>query len=412
VGSRASKRLTQLAIKAKTKPGYYPDGDGLYLQVSSSGSTSWVLRYSLNKRAREMGLGSTRDWTLAEAREQVRRYRQLLLDGIDPIQYRQTERERQRVAAAQRRSFGECAREYHELHAHTWKNAKHAAQWISTLTTYVFPVFGNTDISSVNKANILAALEPIWITKPETASRVRQRIRAVLDWAAARDYRVGHDPHLWDQVSTSLPKTAAIKERKHFAACPYPDVPAVLASIRQTGASDVVKAGMEFLILTAVRSGDVRGASWTEIDFENKRWVLPPERQKAGREHRVPLCDRALELLRAQQAATGESPLIFPAKNGRPLSDMAFTEVLRRLGFDFTVHGFRSSFRDWCAEQTTYPREVCEAALAHARANGDDTEASYFRSDLFEKRRLLMAEWARHCSNEKPPAQVISLATM
>jgi integrase len=357
-----------------------------------------------------MGLGSTRDWTLPEAREQARKNRQLLQEGIDPIQHRQAERERQRVASAQRRSFAECAGEYHGLHAHTWKNAKHAAQWISTLTTYVFPVFGNTDISSVNKANILAALEPIWITKPETASRVRQRIRAVLDWAAARDYRVGHDPHLWDQVSRALPKTAAIKERKHFAACPYADVPAVLAAIKQTGTSDVVKAGMEFLILTAVRSGDVRGALWAEIDWSNKRWVLPPERQKAGREHRVPLCDRALELLQAQQAGA-VGPLIFPAKNGRALSDMAFTEVLRRLDFDFTMHGFRSSFRDWCAEQTTFPREVCEAALAHAGANGDDTEASYFRSDLFEKRRLLMTAWAEHCSNETPPAQVIPLTT-
>jgi integrase len=403
--------LTQLAIKAKTEPGYYPDGDNLYLQVSSSGSTSWVFRYCLNGRSREMGLGSTRDWTLAEAREQARKYRQLLQEEIDPIEHRQAERDRQRAASAQRRSFDECASEYHKLHAHAWKNAKHAAQWISTVRTYVIPVFGQKDISAVSKADILAALEPIWITKPETASRVRQRIRAVLDWAAARDYRVGHDPHLWDQVATSLPKTGAIKERKHFAACPYPDVPAVLAAIRGTGASDAVKAGMEFLILTAVRSGDVRGALWAEIDWQNKRWVLPPDRQKAGREHRVPLCDRALELLSAQQMTAAASPLIFPAKNGRPLSDMAFTEVLRRLDFDFTVHGFRSSFRDWCAEQTTYPREVCEAALAHAKANGDDTEASYFRSDLFEKRRLLMVAWAGHCSNDKPAAQVLSLAT-
>jgi integrase len=409
VGSRVSKRLTQLAIKAAKKPGYYHDGDGLYLQVSSSSSTSWVQRYTFNGRAREMGLGSTRDWTLPEAREQARKNRQLLQAGIDPAQHRQAERERQRAASAQRRSFAECAREYHELHAPTWKNAKHSAQWINTLQTYVFPVFGNTDISSVNKANILAALEPIWMTKPETASRVRQRLRAVLDWAAARDYRVGHDPHLWDQVASSLPKTAEIKKRKHLAACPYADVAAVLDAIREGGASEVVKAGLEFLVLTAVRSGDVRGALWAEIDWKGKRWVLPPERQKAGREHRVPLCERTLDLLRQRQATGDESPFVFPGRGGRTLSDMAFTEVLRRLGFDFTVHGFRSSFRDWCAEQTTFPREVCEAALAHASANGNDVEASYFRSDLFEKRRLLMAAWADYCASVPAVAQVVTL---
>jgi integrase len=348
------------------------------------------LRYSLQKRAREMGLGSLKLVSLAEARDLALKYHKLLHDGQDPIQHRQAEHESRHAALAQRRTFAQCALEYHDLHANGWRNAKHAAQWISTLRTYAFPVFGDKEVSSVSKSDVLKALEPIWIMKPETASRVRQRIRAVLDWAAARDYRTGHDPNLWDQVARSLPKTGEIKRSNHFAACPYADVPAVLQAIRRSGASDAVKDGLEFLILTAVRSGDVRGALWSEIDWQNRRWILPPERQKAGREHRVPLCERSLELLRARQAVAGQSPLVFPGRHGRALSDMAFTELLRRLGFDFTVHGFRSSFRDWSAERTDFPREVCEAALAHARANGDDVEASYFRSDLFEKRRLLM----------------------
>lgn len=428
VGRRESKRLTPKEVQSKTstrklesqssaevgqaegkkpEPGYYPDGDGLYLQVSRSGSSSWVLRFSLHKRAREMGLGSTKILSLADAREAARKYRQLLHQGVDPIEHRDAERERQRLALAQRRTFAQCAVEYHALHAGAWKNVKHAAQWITTLRTYAFPVFGEREVSSVNKAHILAALEPIWLTKPETASRVRQRIRAVLDWAAARDYRVGSDPHLWDQVARSLPKTSDIKKPKHFAACPYHEVPTVLRAVRAGNASDVVKDALEFLVLTAVRSGDVRGARWSEVDWLNKRWILPPERQKNGREHRVPLASRAVELLRIRQAQADDSPLIFAGQHGRPLSDMAFTEVLRRMAYSFTVHGFRSSFRDWCAEQTTYPREVCESALAHARANGDDVEASYFRSDLFEKRRLLMSEWAIYCGSTRAVAQVI-----
>ena len=241
VGKRGSKKLTKLAITNVVEPGYYADGDGLYLQVSGNGTKSWVLHYCLQRRAREMGLGSLKLVSLAEARDLALKYRKLLHGGHDPIQHRQAERESQHAALAQRRTFAQCAVEYHDLHANGWRNAKHAAQWISTLRTYAFPAFGDKEVSGVSKSDVLKALEPIWITKPETASRVRQRIRAVLDWAAARDYRTGHDPNLWDQVARSLPKTGEIKRNKHFAACPYADVPAVLQAIRGSGASDAVK---------------------------------------------------------------------------------------------------------------------------------------------------------------------------
>lgn len=405
MGKKVRMRLSAVEVNAKTEPGYYADGEGLYLQVSASGGKSWIFRFMLNKRAREMGLGSIGTYTLKEAREKARIYRQMLDQGIDPIEHRKAERLKHAMSTATRRTFEECAHEYHKLHAGGWKNAKHAGQWVNTLTTYAFPVFGKRDVSSVTKADVLRVLEPIWATKPETASRVRQRIRAVLDWAAARDYRQGHDPHIWDQVSRSLPKTKDIKKSKHHAACPYAGVYGAIQSVRTSNASNTVKNAFEFIVLTAARSGEVRGAAWSEIDFDEKRWIIPGERMKAGREHRVPLSPRALAILEAQRGSTTD--LVFANDKGKPYSDMTFTMALRRLGHDYTVHGFRSTFRDWCAEQTSYPREVCEAALAHVTK--DATEAAYFRSDLFEKRRQLMNTWATFCEAEKRTAEVVGI---
>ena len=398
-------RISAVGIK-HLKEGYHPDGDGLYLQVSATGAKSWILRYMLNKRAREMGLGTISDYSLAEARERAKKYRQLCKEGIDPIEYRKAEREKNLMVTAQRRTFEECAHEYQKLHASGWKNAKHASQWTNTLATYAYPEFGKKDISDVSKADVLRALEPIWTTKHETASRLRQRIRAVLDWAAARDYRHGHDPHIWDQITQSLPKTKDIKKSKHFAACPYSGIYDALLSIKNSNAGDTVKHAFEFIILTAARSGEVRGAAWSEIDFEGKRWIIPPERMKAKKEHRIPLSPRAIAILKAQKGK--DAVLVFPSDKGKPYSDMTFTMALRRLGYEFTVHGFRSTFRDWAAEQTAFPREVCEAALAHVSAK-DATEAAYFRSDLFEKRRQLMEAWATYCATEKQAAQVAGI---
>jgi integrase len=407
VGKRNTERLTAVGVNAKRERGYYADGNGLYLQVGKPhqvdgklkpGSKSWVFRYTLRGRAREMGLGSTSTYSLSEAREQARKYRQQLDAGVDPIENRGNERAQLRLATAQRRTFAQCAVEYHKLHADGWKNAKHADQWINTLTTYAYPVFGDRDVSAVTKADVLRVLEPIWATKAETASRVRQRIRAVLDWSAARDYRQGHDPHLWDQISRALPKTKDIKKVGHFAACPYTKIRATIASISAANIGDGVKAAMEFIILTACRSGEARGVTWAEIDFDDQKWVIPAGRMKAGREHRVPLSPRVIELLKGQRGRHVE--LVFPNDKGKAYSDMTFTMTLRRLGHEFTVHGFRSTFRDWAAEQTAYPREVCEAALAHVSGK-DATEAAYFRSDLFEKRRELMEAWALYCATQR-----------
>ncbi|MFS0754594.1 integrase arm-type DNA-binding domain-containing protein [Noviherbaspirillum sp. 1P10PC] len=396
MGSRRANLLTAVAVNAKRDPGYYPDGNGLYLQISASGSKSWVLRFSLNKKAREMGLGSIVDRTLSEAREQAKKYRQQLAEGIDPIDARKAQRQANLLATMSRKTFTECAHEYHKLHAKGWKNPKHVDQWINTLTTYAFPIFGNKDVSVISKGEILQALEPIWQTKTETASRVKQRIRAVLDWAAARDYRSGHDPRLWDQVDRSLPKAKSIKKVSHFAACPYVSALTTLLTIRSSAATDTVKDAFEFAVLTAARSGEARGARWDEIDFESRRWIIPAERMKAKREHRVPLSGPVVEILERRRKAGNDSPLIFASDRQKPLSDMVFTMLLRREGFDYTMHGFRSTFRDWSAEQTSFPREVCEAALAHTTK--DATEAAYFRSDLFEKRRELMEAWGSYCS--------------
>lgn len=394
--NRKFQRLSAVAVNSKREPGMHLDGNSLYLQVSPSGSKSWILRYTLNERTRDMGLGSTNDWKLAEVREQARKYRQLLDSGIDPIEYRKADRERNLIATANRRTFEDCAHEYYKLHAGNWKNAKHAEQWINSLTNYAFPIFGKKDISNVVKSDVLRCLEPIWTGKPETASRVKQRIRAVLDWSSARDYRVDHDPHLWDQIARSLPQAKDVKKVTHFAACPYTDVHTVMKAIKASNANQTVRNALEFIILTASRTGTVRAAVWSEIDLKTKRWVIPAERMKASKEHRVPLSARAIEILKEQEGQHDE--LIFPSGRGSPFSDMTFTMVLRRLGYEFTVHGFRSTFRDWCAEQTAYPREVCEAALAHSLK--DASEAAYFRSDLFEKRRQLMDVWSAACAGK------------
>lgn len=390
------QRLTALAVNAKKEPGYYADGGGLYLRVAAGGTKSWMFRFMLNGRARDMGLGSILDKPLAQAREEALRYRQLLLDEIDPITHREGERQKVRDASRKKRTFRECATEYHATHSTGWRNAKHAKEWMASLATHVFPNFGDKDISHVGKADILAVLEPIWLTRHETASRVRQRIRAVLDWAAARDFRTGHDPHLWDQIARSLPRTKDVRKPKHFLACPYEQVNAALRTIRACGASNCIKLAMEFTILTASRTGMVRMAVWEEFDLEKGRWILPAQRMKAGVEHRVPLSPRVMEILRERaKGITKPTGLVFPTPAKKPHSDMTFTMQLRRLGLDFTMHGFRSTFRDWAAEQTAFPAEVCEAALAHATK--DATEAAYFRSDLFDKRRELMNAWSAYC---------------
>ena len=318
----------------------------------------------------------------------------VVADGIDPIEHRREQRIARNSAVVARRTFEQAAREYIKLHKAQWKNAKHGDQWLNTLVAYAFPSIGERDIDSINKADVLAILEPIWLVKHETATRVRQRLRAVLDWAAARDWRRNHTPALWDEIARSLPKLPKGKRVRHFAAARYADVPNIVRAIRASSANPTTRAALEFAILTACRSGEVRLATWGE--FQKDRWTIPPARMKAHREHRVPLSKRARALVDAQSSPGKPEHLVFASPQGKVLSDMTLTALLRRLGYEFTVHGFRSSFRDWAAEQTATPRDVVEAALAHTIES--KAEAAYFRSDLFEKRRELMNAWAAHCT--------------
>lgn len=400
VGNRATNRIAAASLpKLYKTPGYYADGGGLYLQVISPTSRTWMFRFMLNKRAREMSLGSADLWDLTTVRAKATDLRRLLEQGIDPIEQRQQAKRQQVTDAALRRTFEQCVLEYHALHAGAWKNAKHAAQWTNTLKTYAYPVFGDWPVSEITDTQIVVALKAIWETKHETATRVLQRIRMVLVWACAKKYRPALPDGMWETVVASLPKLE--RGTVHHAACPYSKAGALLLAVRDSAASDLVKLGFVFTVLTAARSGEVRGAKWSEIESENAVWTIPAERMKAGRLHRVPLSLAAVEVLKYAKRLAGESDLVFPTPKDRPFSDMVFTQLLRRLEFKYTMHGFRSTFRDWAAEHTQYPREVCEAALAHVVEN--KTEAAYMRSDFFAKRRGLMNEWAAFLEKTAAP---------
>ena len=391
-------RLKALQVKRIEEPGIYHDGGGLYLQVSPAGTKSWLFRYRLHGRMREMGLGSFKDFSLAEARERSRLQRQLVADKIDPIEQRDAHSQVAKAVAAQEISFEECARDYHKQEAVHWKNPKHAAQWINTLRDYAFDKIGKQKVHTVGKAEILAVLTPIWKTKPETASRVRQRMRAVLEWAAAKDLYPNYPHGIWDQIAKALGKNKKDGERAHHAACPYVEVSKLVAAVRDSNSQDIVKLAFEFTILTAARSGDTRGAEWSEIKWDDRMWVIPGSRMKAKKEHRVPLTARCLEILRQAQELTKQSPLIFcHPKTKKPFSDAIFTSLLHKgLEVPYTMHGFRSSFRDWGSEKTNHPRELLEVSLAHLP--GDQTEHAYWRGDMIERRMALMEDWSGFAS--------------
>jgi integrase len=388
------------------RPGYYADGGNLVLQVSRAQTKSWLFRYTLGGRAREMGLGPLHAVSLASAREKAERYRGLLVDQIDPITTRDAERAARALAAARAMSFSQCAAAYIQSHRAKWRNAKHAAQWNNTLETYAYPVVGGLNVTDVDTAGVLKILEPIWTQKHETATRLRQRIEAVLNWASARGYRSGENPARWrGHLQNLLPALSKSTLVQHHAALPYDQMGEFLQTLRaQAG---VAARALEFAILTAARTGEVIGATWEELDLERKVWTVLAKRMKAGREHRVPLSELALAALdQMKEISRGAGAPVFPGQlAGKPLSNMAMLELLKRMGReDLTTHGFRSSFRDWCSERTSYPREVCEMALAHAIS--DRTESAYRRGDLFEKRRRLMAEWAKHCETPRQPRVV------
>ncbi len=385
----------------------YPDGGGLYLQVTESGAKSWIFRFMLNGRAREMGLGPLHAVSLSDARTKATECRRLRADGFDPIEARKLERDKARLAAARALTFKDAADAYIKAHQAGWRNAKHAAQWCSTLDTYAGPVFGSLPVQDVDVSLITKVLEPIWATKTETASRLRGRIEAVLDWATVRGYRRGDNPARWrGHLENLLPQRSKVQRVEHHPALPYGEIGAFMGTLRQH--DGVAAVALEFLILTATRTSETIGARWDEIDIDHAIWTIPADRIKAGKEHRVPLSAPAMAILkRLNKIRQGD--FVFPGgKVKNPLSNMALLALLKRMGrADLTAHGFRSTFRDWTAERTNYPREVAEMALAHTVS--DKVEAAYRRGDLFEKRRRMMEEWARYCGAARQSGNVVAI---
>jgi len=363
--------------------------DGLALQVTASGARSWVLRLSVAGKQREMGLGSFPTVTLAEARERARNHRARAEQGIDPISVRRAAHSTAAAARNSQQSFASVAAQYVAQHAKSWKNKKHEAQWVSTLQRYAEPVIGTLFVRDVTTAHVIRVLEPIWASKTETATRVRSRIELVLDFASARGLREGPNPARWrGNLDAALPKPNRLAKVRHHPAVAVNVIAGFMARLRaQQGLS---ARALEFAILTAARSGEVRGARWSEVDIAEALWIVPAQRMKAGREHRVPLSRPAVALLQSlpQGAPSG---YVFPGLRGQ-LSDMSLTAVLRRMRVDATAHGFRSTFRDWSSEHTSHASEVAEMALAHSV--GDKVEAAYRRGNLYEKRVLLMSDWA------------------
>jgi integrase len=392
-------KLNAVKIRSLTKPGTYGDGAGLYIQVRGPENRSWLYRFKLHRKPHLMGLGALTDVSLAEAREAAAAARKLVRQGINPIARRRSERV-DSAAKSRLNTFSEVADAYIAAHETGWRNPKHRQQWRNTLDTYARPVLGDLGVANIDTGAVMRVLEPIWREKPETASRLRGRIESVLDYATARGWRTGENPARWrGHVENLLPARSKVARVEHHAALPWTEIDAFMAKLREQDGTAAL--ALRFAILTAARTGEVIGAQWSEIDLEGAIWTIPAERMKAGQEHRVPLSDLALEVLRdirKLHPGSVQHEFIFPGgKAHSPLSSMALLMLLRRMGRrDLTTHGFRSTFRDWCAEMTGYSNEVAEAALAHTIK--DKSEAAYRRGDMMEKRRRLMGDWAAFCS--------------
>jgi integrase len=424
--ARTIGRLTALRVERANEPGMYADGAGLYLQVTRPAAKSWIYRYSLRKKAREMGLGSFPTIGLAEARTKAADCRRLCQDGIDPIEARKAALQQSVLEAAKSTTFKDAVASYIRSHSAAWRNRKHAAQWRNTLTTYAEPVIGGVSVQAIDTGLVMKVLDPIWRTKTETATRVRQRIEAVLDWAKAAGLRTGDNPARWrGHLSNLLPTPSRVHKVKHHAALPYDQLSDFIASLRER--EGIAALALEFTILTAARTGDIIGNDrddkppmrWTHVDVKERIWTVPSN--KTDLEHRVPLSHAAIAVLERLEAGDKNAPVFPGAHPDAPLSNMSMAAVIERMNDDrsalglaryvdpkqgnrdITVHGFRSTFRDWAAERTGFASEVVEMALAHAVS--DKVEAAYRRGDLFEKRRRLMDEWAKFCNTAKPTAR-------
>jgi integrase len=400
-------RLSALKVNSLKARGMHADGGGLYLQITDTGAKSWIYRFTLNGRLRDMGLGSATDISLADARTRAAECRRLRSHGIDPIESRKQTREQATLDAAHSISFRECAEAFIASHEASWRNDKHKAQWGSSLKMYAYPPFGRISVQTIDTALVMKALQPIWGTKTSTAARVRGRIERVLDWASARGYRKGDNPARWrGHLENLLPVPTKIAKVKHHNALPFANMPDFVKKLRsQPG---VAALGLEFLILTGTRTSESLLAQWDEIHEATAIWTIPGSRMKAGKDHRVPLSKAALALLaRARPLSKGDY-VFESARRSCPMSNMAFLALLHRMDrFDITTHGFRSTFRDWVSECTSHTGEVAEMALAHVVDN--KVEAAYRRGDLFEKRKKLMEDWARFCDGRYESANVLPI---
>ncbi len=409
MGRSMGRQLNRLSVKAINSfkhAGLYCDGGGLYLQVSATGSKAWIFRYrsSVTGKLRDMGLGPLHTVGLSDPRSRAMAQRSAILSGIDPIGAREDENRRKALEAAKANTFAQCAVAYIDSHKSGWRNEKHCEQWTSTIAVYCGPVIGALPVQDVDTGLVLKILEPMWAVKPETASRLRGRIENILDWAKARGYRTGENPARWKgHLNQLLPSLAKKSRVVHHRAMPFYGVGELVAKLRNM---TIVSARcLEFTILTAARTNEVIMAVPAEFDLENALWTIPASRMKAKREHRVPLSPRAVEIVREMLALN--NAFVFPGKPGKPMSNMNMLNLVGRMGIDVTVHGFRSSFRDWAAERTGFSHEVCEMALAHTIAN--EAEAAYRRGDLIEKRRKLMEAWAEFVAAPYADGAVISL---
>lgn len=402
--ARLSLRLTALTVNRTAEPGYHADGAGLYLQVSKGGTKSWIYRYSFGGRAHEMGLGSLAALTLAEARARAKDCRAQRAGGVDPLEAKRAAVAKRKLDTARSITFADAAGQYIETHSAAWRNEKHRAQWTSTLKAYAYPVIGSLPVADVDTVLVIKILSPLWPDMPETASRIRGRIEAVLNWATVSGHRQGDNPARWKgHLDTLLPARGKVRAVKHHAALPYDELPAFMVDLH--GRPGSAARALELTILTALRTGEAIGAKWGEIDFATKTWTVPAARMKANREHRVPLCDRAVSIL---QNLPRENEFLFPGERaGKPLSNMAMLQTLKRMGRDdVTVHGFRSTLRDWAAERTSFANHVVEMALAHTI--GNKVEAAYRRGDLFDKRRRLMDAWGEFAMKAPASGEVIA----
>lgn len=403
------KIATSMEVESRTDPGLMRVGGvaGLYLQVERTGSKSWILRATVGSKRRDIGLGGYPDVSLSEARKTAQELRKRISQGIDPVAERKAARAALIQSQTNSLTFRQATASFLTMRGDEWRNAKHRQQWANTLETYAFPIMGDLPVQDITKDHVLRTLDPIWKTKTTTAKRVRGRIESVLDWATTRGYREGLNPARWKgHLDTLLATPSRIAKVEHHPALPAAQMYDFMRRLREH--EGLGAKALELAILTACRSGEVRGATWGEIDLDGKTWVIPSDRMKAGREHRVPLSDDALNLLRNLHSDDVKpDTLIFPSRKGTALSDMTLTAVMRRMKVEAVPHGFRSTFRDWVAESTNYPHDVAEMALAHTISN--KVEAAYRRGDLFEKRRALMNEWARFLNTRPTNAEVIRL---